>query len=49
MQSLTSALSMSKPVSSADALPVAAVDSLLLSLRAQLGAKFADAFCAVPL
>lgn len=49
MQSLTSALSMSKPASSADALPVASVDALLLSLRAQLGAKFADAFGAVPL
>lgn len=49
MQSLTSALSMSKPASSADALPVAAVDALMLSLRAQLGAKFADAFGAVPL
>lgn len=49
MQTVTNALSMQKRTSLAEPLPAGAIDAVLRSLRAQLGARFADAFGAVPL
>ena len=48
MQPMMNALSTWTPVSSGDPLPLAAMDDVFRSLRAQLGAKVADLYSGVP-
>lgn len=48
MQPMTTVLSTWTPVPSGDPLPLAAMDDVFRSLRAQLGAKVADLYSGVP-